>query len=163
MFGEKEINKIYSDFDIKLESKEPAPLLPLNQSSIDKVVDVLRLQKVVTVKNIVKHSGVASSTVVRVVSYLRDTGSVSIKTVAVGQSRYWEVTFKQYRKSAESIEQEVLKTERNKVKRIAVDEYLSGGVTFQNVSDKYGINIATIHKLVSEERGSNKRNPAHAE
>jgi predicted transcriptional regulator len=131
--------------------------LPLSQSSIDKVVSVLRDQKAMTVKNIAKYSSVAKSTIIRVINHLKDINSVSVEMISMNQSRFWEVTFLQYTIPIEATERKNSKAERDKVKSIAVDEYLKGGVTLQDIADKYSINIAMVHRLVSEKRGSNKR------
>ena len=90
------INKIYTDVDFKVESKEPAPPLPLCQKSIDSVVAVLIAYKTMTIKEITDACDVSESTVLRVVNHLKDIDSVDVETISIDQSRYWEVTFKCY-------------------------------------------------------------------
>lgn len=226
-----DISLMYSSIDFKVEDKKPLPVLPLKQSSIDKVVDVLKVKKVAVHKEIVLAAGLSKSTVSRIVCHLKSINSVSIVdvpestivtfikydeshtliytlaykkqlprqesintvisilktkrimstkdiTLITGLSgttvrgvmyylneinaitflrsrRKIVVTFLKYTKPLAAIKEEKEYLERSRSRGAAVDEYIGGGVTFQYLADKYSINIAIIHKLVSEKRGIN--------
>ncbi len=157
MFGLDEIKKINSDVKIKKQFKTAASELPLRQSSIDKVVDVLKVCRAINTRYLTACSELSITTVLRVIGYLESVNSVEVKYIKTGQHYYRRITYKGYEKSEESVKASEEKDRHNKGVALATDEYIAGGVTLQSLTDKYNVSLSSIHQSIVKKRGSKRK------
>ena len=164
----KDIDLIYEPHNKIISDRAKVPVLPVCQKSIDKVIAVLRRKIIVTTKNIVLLSGLAKSTVLRVIHHLKTQGSISVDITRIGKaeirtvcyisySRPIEIVKKEYEDKTAKIKLAREQAKKRKAKTMAINEYKEGGVTMKTLAKKYGVNISSLQALISSDRGSNKR------